>query len=1272
MKKTSPTQKKIKLRLLNALGIYKKGIKNSFSIIQESTIIYFLKKNLITKDIIHKNQKYFYKENHFENIKIIDTFVDNKNRNNIIIGEEDEKITKITLINLFDNKWNENIFINKGKLVAFKVAFLIKTVYILFDKEDDEQILIGWNYLKKKLVGKILLKQRYKKIGLHPIKLKTILLMSNNTIKTLELKSQNKNIIEKNILRFSKNEEIESYKDFCWNLTRKTYYLIILCNKNHIILFQEEKFLKKIKMDLTINSYQIYAIDKDNKYNYEDDLFDYNQFNDGSNTPSNNVENGKIIQLVELEEGFLIGTDNFFFCYCKIHKNKKQMDFISNNLIYVLQSFYLDFEKKKDNKLFYITANKNANLLTITTQDENNKYENYILKFFSLETYKSPLKKLFPVGFHKNSIINLTAARSKSLIVSLSEGEARMWSPNSESDDRNFKLLKSGKNDEIYVDIALHPFGFNLAISFFKGFKIYAILDKKLQLVKDIELVWCTIIRYSSRARYFLANEKNNICVFDTIHYNLIFVFQGHTRLLRNFKILDTQFNVISYCNNGELMMWEIIDKQKISEKVETQKKEKVTVHKHKELSIYYDYVYSEKKEMFIGTNKNSNLLFYDDFCKNLVFSYKCKNVEFLSLDFDNKNELLFCSTDNGCIRIFDLNKIRFNSYKKNTVVNNLPYQEIKITSSRLNKIFLFENNKKIIIGEDNGTLMCFEIGNVMMNNDDNNLNSLDIKNNILEIAEETFYIPNYRIKEDKNTIMNLNSEIRRLKRVKSIEKKNIKKKFKDEIKLIENKFTENLKEDKKTHEIFFKKFEEKYKEKEKEYKDSILIYEEKLKKIESKTKTLVDYETEKNLKLLERNKKFEVEKNDELKKIKEDHNIKIDRMENDLKIEFEEIDKNYLYLINKLKNYSSKFSVKIDLEEKEYEIEIKNYTKKLEDELQLEKKETEKMQNENTKLRKENKIFEKKDRLRQNIIEKLVVENTLLLEKKVKLYLSLLKMQEQLLEKEQVILNKEDTIKSSLEIQKSIENFRYILEDKIKNFQNEKKRMMKKIKNKEHDLSNLFSELLEQSKFNTVIFNNLKIHSKLEILFKNQISFSHKKINITISKVIQFIKQIISISNTNSSDLDLRLKIKKKLEIFITTFFNKINNQNLFLDNSNDFLNSNSKYDSCNNLMTETSQLRNDILKSLKNINNSKNSFKNKILIGINKNKNLIEECNKLQIENVYFIKLLSELNNTIKQAQNFKFSFIRNSHFNQKKISYNNPYVKRGFKSSKITKIK
>lgn len=198
-----------------------------------------------------------------------------------------------------------------------------------------------------------------------------------------------------------------------------------------------------------------------------------------------------------------------------------------------------------------------------------------------MDSLQPPLKKFFQIGLHNNKIEKITSARSKPLFISLAEGEARIWTSNPEADDSNYKLLKCQSEEEFYIDISLHPSGFYLAIALFTGFKIYLILDEKLQLIKEVDLVWCSLINYTSRARYLVANEKNNICVFDTIHYNLVFVFKSHLRLLKNFIVLDDQYTVISYCNNGDLMMWNIIDKVKMNEKVEHEKKEVLVVHKH-------------------------------------------------------------------------------------------------------------------------------------------------------------------------------------------------------------------------------------------------------------------------------------------------------------------------------------------------------------------------------------------------------------------------------------------------------------------------------------------------------------------------------------------------------------------------------------------------------------------------------------------------------------------------------------------------------------------
>lgn len=62
----------------------------------------------------------------------------------------------------------------------------------------------------------------------------------------------------------------------------------------------------------------------------------------------------------------------------------------------------------------------------------------------------------------------------------------------------------------------------------------------------------------------------------------------------------------------------------------------------------------------------------------------------------------------------------------------------------------------------------------------------------------------------------------------------------------------------------------------------------------------------------------------------------------------------------------------------------------------------------------------------------------------------ALLKMQEQLLEREEVILSKEETCKAARDEQINLENFRYLLDQKIKTLSNEKEGMLEKIASQE------------------------------------------------------------------------------------------------------------------------------------------------------------------------------------------------------------------------------
>lgn len=44
--------------------------------------------------------------------------------------------------------------------------------------------------------------------------------------------------------------------------------------------------------------------------------------------------------------------------------------------------------------------------------------------------------------------------------MTLSEGQAWIWSSNIDSDPSNYKLVKSQNEDEFYIDVSIHPLGF--------------------------------------------------------------------------------------------------------------------------------------------------------------------------------------------------------------------------------------------------------------------------------------------------------------------------------------------------------------------------------------------------------------------------------------------------------------------------------------------------------------------------------------------------------------------------------------------------------------------------------------------------------------------------------------------------------------------------------------------------------------------------------------------------------------------------------------------
>ncbi len=103
----------------------------------------------------------------------------------------------------------------------------------------------------------------------------------------------------------------------------------------------------------------------------------------------------------------------------------------------------------------------------------------------------------------------MSACRSRSLFVTSGQDEViRLWAydklagPNGDK-----RAILEAPRQENPVSVALHPMGFFLAVAFSSGFKVYTLLQENFFLLKEINLIQCTLVRYSHRGQYLLASS---------------------------------------------------------------------------------------------------------------------------------------------------------------------------------------------------------------------------------------------------------------------------------------------------------------------------------------------------------------------------------------------------------------------------------------------------------------------------------------------------------------------------------------------------------------------------------------------------------------------------------------------------------------------------------------------------------------------------------------------------------------------------------------------
>ena len=90
-------------------------------------------------------------------------------------------------------------------------------------------------------------------------------------------------------------------------------------------------------------------------------------------------------------------------------------------------------------------------------------------------------------------------------------------------------------------------------------------------------------------------------------------------------------------------------------------------------------------------------------------------------------------------------------------------------------------------------------------------------------------------------------------------------------------------------------------------------------------------------------------------------------------------------------------------------------------------------------------------------------------------------------MEREQVVFSKDETIKNAKDEEINLENFRFMLDQKIKSLTSEKQKLITEIDSREKILRDMFNELIKQSHSNNAIFMQKVRLQRAMLGFKHQ-----------------------------------------------------------------------------------------------------------------------------------------------------------------------------------------
>lgn len=507
-----------------------------------------------------------------------------------------------------------------------------------------------------------------------------------------------------------KTEKESRFYDLSWQNTNKNPILFVLTSRNTILLIQNDTLIHTLSLP---EHEELYAI-KSTKRGF---------CVGGTN---------KALSIYELDKAF---TPNLILGGSS--KNSEKMNSLANNAgsmenSTMMSAKTMNMREDSEDRIIRIHTSSNDGIITVATTNEIGSFNFYYLNTLRIDADISSLDQFFASGFHNKKINSLSRSVTKQLFASCSEDyTVKIWNFFDVEGYEKKGILSQRFNEEP-LSVSLHPSGLFIAVSFASMFKIFAIVNNSLEVLKEIQIPNCKLIKYSNGGHFLTVNEKEHIFIYDSIYYETLHLFSLSNHV-QDIVISQDDTQIVATCTNGYVYCFNLY------ESIHSKDYQKKKGDEHKQTTTYtcigydskvtpltsFDKDKTDKSDkvankaegnLFVGCTTEKYMALYKNKCRDLIAEFPIVNCHITSILICPIQGLMIAGTSKGTLRIYnwpltegmlELQTIGTGANKK-VIIKEPSFVEVNAHTHPVVAMCCSHDENYLFTGSEDGTILCF------------------------------------------------------------------------------------------------------------------------------------------------------------------------------------------------------------------------------------------------------------------------------------------------------------------------------------------------------------------------------------------------------------------------------------------------------------------------------------------------------------------------------------------------------------------------------------